>query len=210
MFVNKIGRIHLEYGKNCQDYGMAAEKIRMVCDGCSEGAHTEVGVKVFVHLTRQGFGVEEAFEKLMELLGQSTEAVRDFLCFTMIRVEEEKDAHQVYFWGDGYVILEDTEGTVTFRELKGGVYPEYYAYNYVAPDRLKYYKDGVKIKELTFGKDRYRRVGAATDGLRYLIQGEQKLLDEFTAALRLDQEVKVKRLINRYRTLFKDDLTIAW
>ena len=45
MFVNKMGAQHLDYGKNCQDYGLEKDCLKVVCDGCSEGAHSEVGAK---------------------------------------------------------------------------------------------------------------------------------------------------------------------
>lgn len=73
MFVCKIGKHHLEYGQNCQDFGMVKGNRKMVCDGCSQGAHSEVGAKAFVHLTKQGYGLEKAFERLTEFFGQQAE-----------------------------------------------------------------------------------------------------------------------------------------
>lgn len=209
MFVNKTGKHHLDYGRNCQDYGMATSKRKMVCDGCSEGAHTEVGTKAFVHLINNGYGLEEAFEKLVELFGQTAKDVRNYLCFTVIQVEETEEEYHVSFCGDGYVVLEDISGEITFLELNDGAYPRYYVYNYVDRDSLKCYRDGVSMEKLSFSKGCYRKVGAATDGLRFALR-EEKIREELIAALRSDREIQVKRLVNKYQALLKDDLTIAW
>lgn len=209
MFVNKIGKQHLDYGRNCQDYGMITKKVKMVCDGCSEGAHTEVGAKAFVHLIKKGYKLKAAFEKLVELFGQTAEDVQNYLCFTVIQVEETESEYHVSFCGDGYVILEDINGEITFLELNDGAYPRYYAYNYVERAFLRHYRDGVSMEELSFPKGRYRRAGAATDGLRYALR-EENVRGELIAALRSDREVRVKRLINKYQALLKDDLTIVW
>lgn len=210
MFINKIGKEHLDTGRNCQDYGMDTGKMKLVCDGCSEGAHTEVGAKAFVHLTKTGYKVEEAFERLIGLFGQTPADVRDYLCFTILQAEELEDGYQVQYCGDGYVILQDLEGKITFMELSDGEYPRYFAYNYVSPEALRYYKDGVKMKKLYFSKKQYQRVGVATDDLRYVLQGDAKQKEEFLAALQSDKEARVKRFVNKYQSFFKDDLTIAW
>lgn len=45
MVINKIGQQHIDYGTNCQDYGIEFDGMKVVCDGCSEGKHSEVGAK---------------------------------------------------------------------------------------------------------------------------------------------------------------------
>lgn len=209
MFVNKMGKHHLDYGQNCQDYGTVKGRMKLVCDGCSGGAHTEVGAKAFVHLMEQGYGIEEAFGQLFGLFGQTPEDVRDYLCFTILMVQEEAEGFRVSYCGDGYVLLEDPEGAVTFLELGGGEYPEYYAYNYTDRSRLWHYRDGVQIKEHVFSKKQYQRAGAATDGLRYVLRDEC-LRAEFTEVLCSDREAGMKRWINRHQDALKDDLTIVW
>lgn len=37
MVINKIGQQHIDYGTNCQDYGIEFDGMKVVCDGCSEG-----------------------------------------------------------------------------------------------------------------------------------------------------------------------------
>lgn len=210
MFVNKIGRQHMLEGMNCQDFGMVCEGRKLVCDGCSEGAHTEVGAKAFVHLIGKGYGVREAFGKLVEVFGQSAGDVQDFLCFTILLAEEEAEGVRVSYCGDGYVILEDLEGRVTFQELSDGEYPKYFAYNYVGREFLSRYQEGVEMESWYFPKVQYRRVGVATDGLRFLFGMEEEVQREFEAAFHADREVKVKRLVNKYQAAFRDDVTIAW
>lgn len=210
MFVNKIGRAHMVDGRNCQDFGMVSEGKKLVCDGCSEGRHTEVGAKAFVHLVQRGYGLLEAFERLLELFGQSAEDIRDFLCFTILMVEEDKKGFRVFYCGDGYVMFEDLEGRIRYQKLSDGEYPKYLAYNYVEKGLLKYYQEGVEIGELYFSKEQYLRVGVATDGLRYLNGMEDVVKMEFERAFLEDREMKVKRLVNKYQTFFQDDVTIAW
>lgn len=210
MFVNKIGRAHMMDGRNCQDFGMVSEGKKLVCDGCSQGRHTEVGAKAFVHLVQRGYGILEAFERLLELFGQSAGDIRDFLCFTILMVEEDENGFRVLYCGDGYVMLEDLEGRIRYQKLSDGEYPKYLAYNYVEKELLKYYQEGVKIGELYFSKEQYQRVGVATDGLRFLEGMEDAVKLEFERAFLEDREMKVKRLVNKYQTFFQDDVTIAW
>ena len=210
MFVNKIGKAHLVDGRNCQDFGMVSEGKKLVCDGCSEGRHTEVGAKGFVHLIQRGYGILEAFERLLELFGQRTEDIHDFLCFTILMVEEDKKGFRVFYCGDGYVMLEDLEGRMQYHKLSDGEYPRYLAYNYVEKHLLKYYQEGVKIRELYFSKEQYQRVGVATDGLRFLEGMEEMVQKEFERAFLEDREMKIRRLINKYQIFFQDDVTIAW
>lgn len=73
MFVNKMGAQHLDYGKNCQDYGLEKDCLKVVCDGCSEGAHSEVGAKAYCHLAASGYDTEQIFQLLMGIFGQSSE-----------------------------------------------------------------------------------------------------------------------------------------
>jgi len=49
MFINKIGQYHLDYGINNQDYGFEYKNVNCVFDGCSQGKHSEVGVKLYSH-----------------------------------------------------------------------------------------------------------------------------------------------------------------
>lgn len=211
MFVNKIGMQHLEFGKNCQDYGLEQDHLKLVCDGCSESEHSEVGAKAYCHLAGQGYHTRQIFKKLLDIFGQSASSVRDYLCFTILEVVESEEAFRVSYCGDGYIILEDREGGIRFEELDDGAYPKYFAYNYCSPEVLAYYKDGVGISEKIFSKKDYKNVGVASDGLRFIVRAEdEKLRAEFAGLLKAGRAVKIKRFINRNQKLFKDDITIVF
>lgn len=211
MFVNKIGQQHLEIGTNCQDYGFEGNGIKLVCDGCSEGLHTEVGAKAFCHLFGNGVGTYETFLKLISIFGQSSTSIKNFLCFTILyALLDEKDFFYVINCGDGYVILEDNDGNITFEELTDGEFPKYYAYNFCDPDTLKYYKEGVMLNYRTYEKEKYKNVGVVSDGLRFILNADEDLKNEFIELLKQKNAVKVKRFINRNQKVFKDDITIVF
>ena len=108
MVINKIGWHHLAYGMNCQDAGWETEGLKAVCDGCSEGKHSEVGAKGFCHLLETGLPPAEAFVKLTALFGQTPDSIRDYLCFTVLLVRETAEAFILTYCGDGYVLGGDT------------------------------------------------------------------------------------------------------
>lgn len=210
MLVNKIGMQHLEIGMNCQDYGVEAGNKKIVCDGCSEGAHTEVGAKTYCHLANLDFGINQIFKKLVEIFGQSTVSVKNFLCFTILSLVENESEYKLSFCGDGYVILQDHEDNITFEELNDGEYPKYFAYNYCDSNALKYYKDGVELGNMSFCKEQYKNVGIASDGLRFILKENEVLLNEFIQLLKVGNAVKLKRFINRNQKIFRDDTTIVF
>lgn len=210
MFVNKIGAQHLEYGMNCQDYGLETANIKLICDGCSEGAHSEVGVKLYCHLAEKGYSTGQIFRRLIHIFGASAAAARDYLCFTILQVAENEDFFKVSYCGDGYIILEDAEGSIHFEELNDGAYPKYFVYNYCDAQALAYYKDGVTFCERDFSKNRYKKIGIASDGLRYIVKSEDtELKTEFINIIKTGKAAAVKRFINRNQKVFQDDVTIV-
>lgn len=211
MVINKIGAQHLAYGKNCQDYGLEQANMKLVCDGCSEGAHSEVGVKMYCHLSGLGYSTKQIFKRLVSTFGQSAASIRDYLCFTIVKVVEEEECFKVSYCGDGYLILEDLEGRLWFEELNDGEYPKYFAYNYCDAGMLTCYKEGVGFTERIFSKRTYRNVGVASDGLRYIVRSENEALkEEFINLIISNKEAAVKRFINRNQKLFQDDITIVF
>lgn len=212
MFINKIGMEHLETGMNCQDYGFVGERSSYVCDGCSEGKHSEVGAKLFCHLKQRTtlFDIDGIFEKMCKLIGDKAEWKRDFLSFTILRLAETPYSWIVNNCGDGYIILQDHDGNITFEELSDGEYPKYYIYNYIQPEYLKHYKDGVSFSQKTYSKEKYAKVGIASDGLRYILQADEELKQEFINCLKSGKELKTKLFINRNHKIFKDDVTIVF
>lgn len=216
MLINKIGTQHLDIGMNCQDYGVEKDGLKLVCDGCSEGEHSEVGAKTFCHLIENesilcNGVIESIFGRLCNLFGQTITTIKNFLCFTILCVQEDDENFRLIYCGDGYVILEDLEGNISFEELNDGEYPKYYAYNYCDPNKLKHYKDGVTMTEKLYSKTEYKNVGVASDGIRFILKtNDTELKSEFIELLKTGKAVKIKRFINRNQKLFKDDTTIVF
>lgn len=198
-------------GMNCQDYGFVGERSSYVCDGCSEGKHSEVGAKLFSHLRKNSIlSIDEIFIRIRELIGGDTKTLKDFMSFTILRLAESPGDFVVNYCGDGYIILQDHGGNITFEELSDGEYPKYYIYNYIEPEYLKHYKDGVSFSQKTFSKEEYAKVGIASDGLRYILQADEELKQEFINCLKSGKELKTKLFINRNHKIFKDDVTIVF
>lgn len=211
MFINKIGMEHLESGMNCQDYGYEGDRVAVVCDGCSEGKHSEVGAKLYTHLWgEREFGNSHCFQKLIDFFGNSAKVLRDYMSFTILQLFYGYEENVVQYCGDGYIILQDHDGNITFEELSDGEYPKYYIYNYIQPEYLKHYKDGVSFSQKTFSKEKYVKVGIASDGLRYILQVDEALKQEFINCLKSGKELKTKLFINRNYKIFKDDVTIVF
>ena len=211
MIVNKIGSQHLELGTNCQDFGLEKDNLKLVCDGCSEGEHSEIGAKTYCYLANLGYTTHEIFEKLINMFGQSVTSIKNFLCFTIVSVIESNEFFKVQYCGDGYIVLEDVNGDIVFEELNDGEYPKYFAYNYCTSDTLKHYKDGVQVNEKIYYKNDFKRIGVATDGIRFIVNLDNNILkNEFIEILKNGNAVKLKRFINRNQKIFKDDITIVF
>ena len=165
MLVNKIGYDHLSIGMNCQDYGFELPdyKVKVVADGCSEGLHSEVGAKTFCHLLSKGYDIEQAFSSLVAVYGQTIEDMKNFLCFTYLSVTESNEYFIASNCGDGFLILEDNDGNISFVELTDGEYPKYYIYNYIDKKYLSHYADGVSVENKLFSKEEYKNVGRSEE-----------------------------------------------
>ena len=137
MFINKIGMEHLESGMNCQDYGFEGDRVSCVCDGCSEGKHSEVGAKLYSHLWgEREFGNAHCFQKMIDFFGNSAKVLKDYMSFTILQLIYGYEENVVQYCGDGYIILQDHDGNITFEELSDGEYPKYYIYNYIPLEDL--------------------------------------------------------------------------
>lgn len=212
MFINKIGYEHKENGTNCQDYGFVDnEGNRIVCDGCSEGKHSEVGAKLYCYLAGNcRMTAEKAFLKLVNFFGNSAECLKDYLSFTVLELLGTPNEFVVRYCGDGYIILQDNDGNITFEELTDGEYPKYFIYNYIDEKYLRHYKDGVSFSTKEYSTKQYRKIGIASDGLRFILQADESLKNEFIECLKSGKEMKLKLFINRNQKIFKDDITIVF
>lgn len=211
MFINKIGMEHVESGMNCQDYGKEGDGCAVICDGCSEGKHSEVGAKLFCHMTQNSdFSIDFIFRRMMDVTSRKLADLRNFLSFTILQLTESADDFIVNYCGDGYIILQDHNGNITFEELSDGEYPKYYIYNFINKEHLKHYKGGVEFSERTFSKEDYAKVGIASDGLRFILKADEELKQEFIDCLKSGKEIKTKLFINRNHKIFRDDITIVF
>lgn len=223
VIVNKIGDDHYVKSINNQDYYFVSDKIKMVFDGCSDCKNSEVGVKLFVELFSMidkerlenpelfEENVNLVFEKLLSISNDINFILNNF-CFTIIAVFETEKDFIVKYAGDGYIInRKDDE--IEYISLEDGCengYPKYYIYNYIEPEYLLDYKEGVKFEEKIFSKENYQNVGVATDGLRFAFEldfVEQNKIKEF---LLTGKAGKIKILINRNKIKFHDDITICF
>jgi hypothetical protein len=94
--------------------------------------------------------------------------------------------------------------------------PPYYIYNYVDPNLLSQeeqkrwfscpHKNGVGINTQFFLKDKYKAIGIASDGIRYILDSYYK--NNFVEFIKNREEIKIKRLINAHHFDFKDDISI--
>ena len=210
MFINKIGMEHIESGMNCQDFGFYEENRAYICDGCSEGKHSEVGAKLFCRMQNIYHNSNYVFTKLVDLFQGNPQDLKDFLCFTVLRLKEKATRFVVKYCGDGFVILQDIDGNIAFEELTDGEYPKYYVYNYIDEKYLSHYKTGVGFSEKSYSKEKYQKVGIASDGLRFILNADEELKKKFIECLKSGKEVKTKLFINRNHHIFKDDITIAF
>lgn len=230
MFINKIGTYHINAGINCQDFGFNMDKYKLVCDGCSEAIHSEVGAKTFSfmlssfiqknneRLTNDNSNffnksISEIFNNMISWYPISLNIMPliNLYSFTIIHYEEYETFFNVCNCGDGYIITQDSNGKLEFLKIDEGTSPKYFIYNYINSDLLNDYKNGVQFDIHRFEKNEYDRVGIASDGIRFILENEDlSLIEEFKDILIKDKEVCMKRFINRNQKIFKDDVTISW
>ena len=208
MFINKIGYSHLVEMKNCQDFGFEKENIKCVVDGCSEGLHSEVGVKLFCYLHKDNLLIESTFNKIFNIINiNSIDDIKNYLLFTILLLKEDEKRFLIYGCGDGVIIKQKYDDTFEYENIEQNNIPKYYAYNYVPIEFLNHYKNGVNIDVYKYNKDEYKSIGIATDGLNYILNSEFK--EEFEKYLLNRKDFAIKRLINREHKYFKDDITIV-
>lgn len=208
MFICKIGYEHIQNGINCQDFGFESDKFKGIMDGCSEGKHSEVGVKLFAHLFSKisGNNFKYCFDELFKIF-PTYEDIKNYMLFTVLLVSQTEEEYMISVCGDGYIIKQKYDDTVEYEKLGEGNTPEYYAYNYVDSSHLSKYKDGVNFMHHILSKSEYKAVGVASDGLEYILNSPFK--DEFEKYLVTRKEFAIRRLINREHKYFKDDISIV-
>lgn len=218
MVINKQGYTHKEKSVNCQDAATEYKNVKIVCDGCSEGKHTEVGAKMFCfkfieHLKEYDENsaldipnmINDVFEDVLNFFGDDPQTLLDYMTFTIFVVYTDNDGmNHVYYCGDGY-ILEELEDTIVFHRIDNGKYPAYYAYNYIPAQYLKMYKEGIGLSELHTP----HKIGIATDGLRFVDSCVDKR-EELIKSLKNGKQIRVRLFFNKYASELFDDVSLVW
>lgn len=228
MNVVKMGTAHKQVDMNCQDATASlGNRLRVVCDGCSEGKHSEVGAKLFckVLINKYAYFLNKGkdqidvvslmmstMDELVKLFGDDPQDIKDYLSFTTLVAEKnpEINGFYVYYCGDGYVIENRDGQSVSFQKLDCGEYPMYLAYNYISENSLKAYGTGVKIGILEFCN--CYNIGVASDGIRFVadMEDENPLKKEFKEILLGGKDMKMKLFFNRNSAVFQDDFSIVF
>lgn len=155
--------------------------------------------------------VGAVFEQMLSICNETTFVFENY-CFTILVCLEYEDEFVVYSCGDGFIIKENSDG-ITFDKLDDGEYPAYYVYNWINPDSLIDYKEGVEFKVSRYSKADYINVGVASDGLRFfeeLYEPEKyKFYDNLSAGKGPQIEMLITRN-NRNGSTFKDDISICF
>jgi hypothetical protein len=191
-----IGREHLRVGKNNQDaYGwQVAESgaIAVVCDGCGSGKHSEVGAKLGTRMiietmhrvlkddldwandqvwqTMQQQWLTQLQDVAMMLGGDRTQAVQDYLLFTIAGVVITPRLTAVFALGDGVIAIND-------QVMRLGPFannaPPYLGYGLLDKQTL----ESSSLKVLQFlPTAEVQSVLIGSDGVSDLIQGAEQFL----------------------------------
>lgn len=226
MNVLKMGFSHKEGSINCQDAtGIYGDNFKVVCDGCSEGKHSEIGAKLFCKLLVDRYAnfvekgkkyidvlalMTSVMDELVQLIGDKPEDIRDYLSFTTLVVEKDPDGNNalVHYCGDGYIIVEKDD-SISFRKIDCGKYPKYLVYNYLDGSYMAEYQDGVNISTMEF--EDVTNVGIASDGIRFVadLDDINPLKQEFKNILLCGKDMKMKLFFNRNEKIFQDDFSIV-
>lgn len=235
VMINKIGNSHLfEKHNKIQDYCLEIGNIKMVLDGCSGCEFSHVGVNLFAQffqrvVQKQEFGFSEVtpenfedvvkaiFERMILCFGEEESSKIQFalnnLCFTILVAFELEEKYVVKYCGDGYILAQDEFG-LQIQSLENEANednaPKYYIYNYIPKERLMYYQEGVSFGTIEYSKEEYKRVGVATDGLRYLLKMDPESILIAKQCLMDSKPMYLNRLINLNRYKFDDDFTICF
>lgn len=224
MNILKMGSDHIFYGINCQDATLNNENIKVLCDGCSEGKHSEVGAKLFCKMLETNYNnavkneevictyklINDTMAQVLRVTGMSLEEIKNYALFTIFTLEKYENIFEVFFCGDGYII-KIVDNNVIYEKIDCGEYPQYLAYNYCNDkEKLKCYKDGVIVYNYAFSCDEYDKIGIASDGLRFIVDrpDDDPLKIEFNKLLLSGKETKTKLFINKHKEIFKDDISI--
>ncbi|MBO7560682.1 protein phosphatase 2C domain-containing protein [Candidatus Saccharibacteria bacterium] len=218
--VSKIGADHSFQGINRQDFGTMFGNVKLSLDGCSSGKFSEIGVGLFAQalskrsdITAANFDhvVYEEMRKLINGLRFNDMDLFNNFCFTILAVVETETDFVVFTCGDGYIFLVTTSNELDIIDIDDGYnnYPPYFVYNFIKPENLSDYKNGVRFNVMTFSKAGYQNVGVASDGYRFIENLENADKERFKEAILEGKPGRIGQIINRNAQVFKDDITIV-
>lgn len=218
--LSKIGFDHSFQGMNKQDLGVMFHGVKLSLDGCSSGHFSEVGVSLFAQvlskredITVTNFDeiVRGELRGLVDGLHFTDIDMFENFCFTILAVIETEDNFYVFSCGDGYIFAITEDGRLEVSDLDQDYdnMPPYYIYNFISPEHLSAYQDGVGFRIRNFPKSLYADVGVGSDGYRFgrnLCNADQVKFEE---ALINGKRGRIGQIINRNPQVFKDDITIV-
>lgn len=155
--------------------------------------------------------------------------VNNFL-FTILCVLETDEEFIAITCGDGFIITQDKLDKIGFINLESNnefekEAPKYYMYNYIDSEYLELYKQGVEFEITMFPKSKYKNIGIASDGLRFLLEQDYDILERFKILLVKSKSGAINRMIIgmnegftkikeksfiRTSRVLKDDITICF
>ena len=155
--------------------------------------------------------VNTVIEKMLSICNDTAFVFENY-CFTILACLEYEDEFVVYSCGDGFIIKENLE-EISFEKLDDGEYPAYYIYNWIDPEKLIGYKEGVEFKVSRYSKKDYINIGVASDGLRFFDDLYEPEQFKFKDNLSVAKSAQIQMLINRNnqkRSVFQDDISICF
>lgn len=219
MQICKQGNGHYLNGINNQDFYYAEKNLKLIMDGCSEGAFSEVGTRLFYQFFREledRFSVEKfeenvgkVFSQIMDFFAKSgtkdvSKFIVDNMLFTIIACFELEDKYVLKYIGDGYIVTVNSSDMVSYIRLSYGKTPPYYAYNILDTGT---YSQELKFKSFEFSKEDFKKIGIASDGIAPIV--DKKVSDDFEKVI-LGKELRYtpEGIIKSNHTSFFDDVTI--
>lgn len=221
MKINKQGIGHYQDGVNNQDFFYEKENLKMVLDGCSAGAYTEIGTRLFVQLfdlLPEKFNVDsfednvkKIFDELLDKFSfwyKTQEELENFimenLIFTIIACFETEDEFIVKLFGDGYIVTVNQCDRVSYMKHYYGRIVPYFVYRYCENNSFK----ECNFKTFTFSKKEFKKVGIATDGISPIATEYIKTNFDGLLTSKLDTEYSAEGIISANIQYFHDDVTI--
>lgn len=231
-----MGYPHLEECKNTQDIASVfktkdGKTVSVACDGCSSCSFAEVGAILFNKIFRNKFvssdmdvdkTARETFREMLDLISNKNEnnidsSIESFLLFTILICVEREDKFEVYSCGDGIIISIDKEDTIEYSVLgldDVNNVPRYLCYDYYKDkSKLSNYQEGVNFTLNTYDKEKYKRIGVGSDGIKAMLTSYKNDLrvsfEKFILQDGKEAFNNINNLIKNNHSQFDDDICLA-